>query len=156
MRVSRLETWFMLGAMCLAGAAVLWQGHAYAADAANSGKATAAEVGNPANDTCLGCHGNQGFAAPGADGQTVATLPDLSDTALYPLHPTGQAPAAPAAGQETGKELLPMKTFLRQQELAHLNRAIRHCDGDKEQAALLLGISIATLYRRLSDEEGGG
>ena len=46
-----------------------------------------------------------------------------------------------------------MKTFLRQQEQAHLNRAIQQCGGNKEQAALLLGISIATLYRRLGGED---
>ena len=49
--------------------------------------------------------------------------------------------------------LVPLKTFLRQQEQAHLIRAIQQCGGDKEQAALLLGISIATLYRRLAEED---
>ncbi len=46
-----------------------------------------------------------------------------------------------------------MKSFLREQEKAHLLRAIRQCGGDKEQAALLLGVSMATLYRRLSEED---
>ena len=69
MGVSRLATWFIAGAMCLAGAAMVWQQPANAADAAKSAKAAEPEVGNPANDTCLGCHGNEGFAAPGADGQ---------------------------------------------------------------------------------------
>ena len=31
--------------------------------------APAKEVGNPDNDVCLGCHGNEGFAMPGADGK---------------------------------------------------------------------------------------
>jgi DNA-binding NtrC family response regulator len=52
-----------------------------------------------------------------------------------------------------GEPLVPLKTYLRQQEQAHLNRAIRQCDGDKEQAALMLGISMATLYRRLAEED---
>ena len=56
-----------------------------------------------------------------------------------------------AAGQT--EPLLPMKAFLREQELAHLNRAIQQCGGDKEQAALLLGMSVATMYRRLSAED---
>ncbi len=47
-----------------------WPGSANAASAAKSAKAAEPEVGNPENDTCLGCHGNEGFAAPGADGQT--------------------------------------------------------------------------------------
>ena len=68
MRVSRLATWFMAGAMCLAGASVAWPEHAHAADAAKSGKAAQAPVGNPENDTCLACHGNKGFAAADASG----------------------------------------------------------------------------------------
>jgi DNA-binding NtrC family response regulator len=95
-------------------------------------------------------------ASPAADSQTTAKLPDLPESALYPLHPACAPGAAPATPPEKDQEMLPMKTFLRQQELAHLNRAIRQCNGDKEQAALLLGISIATLYRRLSEDESGG
>jgi transcriptional regulator with PAS, ATPase and Fis domain len=49
--------------------------------------------------------------------------------------------------------VLPLKTYLQRQELAHLNRAIQQCGGDKEQAALLLGISKATLYRRMGGED---
>jgi cytochrome c553 len=68
MRVSRLATWVIAGVICLAGASVLWQEQAKAADAASAKDAEPA-VGNPANDTCLACHGNEGFAMPGADGQ---------------------------------------------------------------------------------------
>ena len=73
MRFSRLATIVMAGAMCLAGAAVIWQGEALAADSAG-GKAAAAnapekQVGNPDNDVCLGCHGNEGFSMPGPDGK---------------------------------------------------------------------------------------
>ena len=49
--------------------------------------------------------------------------------------------------------VLPLKAYLQRQEQIHLNRAIQQCGGNKEQAALLLGISIATLYRRLSGED---
>ena len=94
--------------------------------------------------------------ASGAEGQAAVTLPEVPESALYPLQPAGEAPATAAPIPEGSKELLPMKAFLRQQELTHLNRAIRQCNGDKEQAALLLGISIATLYRRLAEEESGG
>jgi cytochrome b subunit of formate dehydrogenase len=57
----------MAGVICLAGASVIWPGQARAADAASS-KAPAKEIGNPENETCLACHGNEGFAMPGADG----------------------------------------------------------------------------------------
>ena len=46
-----------------------------------------------------------------------------------------------------------MKTYLREQERTYINRAIQQCGGDKEQAALQLGISIATMYRRLSADD---
>lgn len=46
-----------------------------------------------------------------------------------------------------------LKTFLRDQELSYLNRALAQVGGDKEKAAELLGISLATLYRKLSEAE---
>jgi cytochrome b subunit of formate dehydrogenase len=49
----------LASALCLAGASISWQEQAQAAEP---------ETGKPANDTCLGCHGNEGFAAPGKDG----------------------------------------------------------------------------------------
>jgi len=45
---------------------------------------------------------------------------------------------------------------MREQEQAHLNRALQHAGGDKEKAALLLGISLATLYRKMAEGEGDG
>ncbi len=92
---------------------------------------------------------------PAPDAQAAVTLPDVPPSALYPLQP-GVAPStSPEAGPTPGEPLLPLKTYLRQQEQAHLSRAIRQCNGNKEQAALLLGISIATLYRRLAEEDAG-
>jgi DNA-binding NtrC family response regulator len=93
--------------------------------------------------------------APGAeqDGQTAATLPTLPDAALYSLHSGLEAAAAPATGPAAEGDLVPMKAYLRQQELAYLNRAIQQCGGNKEQAALRLGMSTATMYRRLSAED---
>jgi DNA-binding NtrC family response regulator len=46
--------------------------------------------------------------------------------------------------------LEPLKNFLRDQELAYLNRALAQVGGSKEKAAELLGISVATLYRKLA------
>jgi cytochrome b subunit of formate dehydrogenase len=64
MRSSTLATWLMAAAVCLAGASALWPSKAVAADAAPAGKI--------ANETCLGCHGKQGFSAQGADGKARA------------------------------------------------------------------------------------
>ena len=47
-----------------------------------------------------------------------------------------------------------LKTFLREQEVAYLQRALAQAGGDKEKAAGLLQISLATLYRKLSGDEG--
>jgi DNA-binding NtrC family response regulator len=93
-------------------------------------------------------------ASPALDGQATATLPEVPESALYPFLHGSDPGTLPEAGPEPAGLVLPMKNYLRQQEKAHLIRTIRHCGGDKEQAALLLGISIATLYRRLSDENG--
>ena len=92
-------------------------------------------------------------ASPSAEEQAAATLPDVPESALYPLH-SAPAPGAAPNGEQVGGELvLPLKTFLQKQEQAHLNHAIQQCGGNKEQAALVLGISIATLYRRLGGED---
>jgi transcriptional regulator of acetoin/glycerol metabolism len=91
--------------------------------------------------------------SPALDAQAAATLPVVPESALYPLHPGLEPGAAPQAGQGQAEPLLSMKTFLREQELAYLNRAIQQCGGNKEQAALLLGISVATMYRRLGAED---
>jgi DNA-binding NtrC family response regulator len=91
---------------------------------------------------------------PAAEAQVAATLPEVPESALYPLpHGTESGPSPVGGAAPTGS-VLPLKSFLREQEKAHLLRAIQQCGGDKEQAALLLGISIATLYRRLSEENG--
>ena len=55
MRTLRAARWVMAGVMCLAGASIGWQ--AQAADSTD-------------NDTCLSCHGNEGFSATGEDGKT--------------------------------------------------------------------------------------
>ncbi len=92
-------------------------------------------------------------AAPGKDGQAAAALPAVPESALYPLHLGPESEAASALGQPAEEPLMPMRLYLRQQELAYLNRAIQHCGGNKEQAALQLGISTATMYRRLSADD---
>ncbi len=49
--------------------------------------------------------------------------------------------------------LVPLKNFLREQELNYLNRVLAHTGGDKEKTAEVLGVSVATIYRKLSEEE---
>jgi DNA-binding NtrC family response regulator len=91
---------------------------------------------------------------PSIETEEAAALPSLPDVAQYPLHPTPEAQNS----EETkmpGKleQLLPLKSFLREQERLHLTQALEQCEGDKEKAALVLGVSLATLYRKLSEEE---
>jgi two-component system response regulator AtoC len=89
---------------------------------------------------------------PGAPPQSLVVLSE----SLYPLglsdakqnFPNSNLPAS-AAPEAIGS----LKTFLRDQELAYLNRALTQSGGDKEKAAELLGISLATLYRKLSEGE---
>jgi len=89
---------------------------------------------------------------PALDAQTTVTLPEVPESALYPLPLGADSGHLPERGPAPTGPVLPLKNFLREQEKAHLLRAIQQCGGDKEHAALLLGISIATLYRRLSEE----
>jgi DNA-binding NtrC family response regulator len=87
------------------------------------------------------------------DAQAAASLPDAPASALYPLRPASPPGAEPEASPAAASPLIPIKTYLREQERAYINRAIQQCGGDKEQAALELGISIATMYRRLSADD---
>jgi DNA-binding NtrC family response regulator len=91
--------------------------------------------------------------SPSGDASAALTLPVVPESALYPLHPAPAPGAAPDGGQAGEESVLPLKTYLQRQEQAHLSRAIQQCGGNKEQAALLLGISLATLYRRLGGED---
>jgi DNA-binding NtrC family response regulator len=46
-----------------------------------------------------------------------------------------------------------LKTFMREQELHFINQTLSQFDGDKEKAASALGISLATLYRKLAEDD---
>jgi two-component system, NtrC family, response regulator AtoC len=79
----------------------------------------------------------------------------LSET-LYPLTHSSPQPINATASSNTtanSSEITSLKTFLRDQEVAHLKRALAACGGDKEKAAENLGISLATLYRKLAEVE---
>jgi two-component system, NtrC family, response regulator AtoC len=93
-----------------------------------------------------------GPAAPSASGE-IAQLPAAPASELFPLHHSA-APTAPNTPETGSAESdVPLKDYLREQELAYLNRVLSHVGGDKERAAILLGISLATLYRKLAEDE---
>ncbi len=75
-----------------------------------------------------------------------------------PTAETGTSPARPIASspvqtaQAMSQSLGSLKDFMREQESSYVNRALAQAGGDKEKAAELLGVSVATLYRKLSEE----
>jgi two-component system response regulator AtoC len=84
--------------------------------------------------------------------QNPVATPITSGDALFPL--TGSQKNNPAdCDSANGQNLTSLKTYLRDQELGYLNRALSKTGGDKEKAADILGISLATLYRKLSESE---
>jgi DNA-binding NtrC family response regulator len=69
---------------------------------------------------------------------------------FYPIVSTQQGASSGNSDTISG-DVSSLKTFLRDQEVSHLNRALAVCGGDKEKAAELLEISLATLYRKLAE-----
>ncbi len=64
------------------------------------------------------------------------------------------APPEETATASPAKEparLLSLKAFMREQERNYIGRVLEQHGGDKEAAARALGISLATLYRKYSD-----
>jgi two-component system, NtrC family, response regulator AtoC len=73
--------------------------------------------------------------------------------ALYPISGSTAQPGQTTSEAISNRPLGPLKSFLREQELAYLNRALAYTGGDKDKAAELLNISLATLYRKLSEDD---
>ena len=103
-------------------------------------------------------------APPGATASgpgEIAQLPTPSGQTptAFPLNQPPVSAQAAAGGAEPGlnpallRADIPLKDFLREQEVSYLNRVLAQMDGDKERAALALGISLATLYRKLSEDD---
>jgi DNA-binding NtrC family response regulator len=92
------------------------------------------------------------------DALETAQLPNIPESATHAIHPgtenksSNGAEISPANGNSSDT-LQPLKNFIRDQEARHLNRALHQCGGDKEKAALLLGVSLATLYRKLAGDD---
>ena len=66
----------------------------------------------------------------------------------YPVNVPGLAQASPGAPMK----IVQLKDFIRDKEAEYLNSVLAQTAGDKEKAAELLGISMATLYRKLAGE----
>jgi transcriptional regulator with PAS, ATPase and Fis domain len=96
--------------------------------------------------------------APKAMGETSAAAPagqTSAAPAIYPLPTQAEVKATTKSPGAVATSLEPLKDFLRDQELTYLNRTLAFTGGDKEKAADLLGISLATLYRKLAEEQAG-
>jgi len=90
--------------------------------------------------------------SPSDDSEELVEIPGPAPEASSgpPVRPANpQEHAGHAISQAVG----PLKDFLREQELGYVNRALAVAGGDKEKAAQLLNVSVATLYRKLADEE---
>jgi two-component system, NtrC family, response regulator AtoC len=96
------------------------------------------------------------LGSPSADASAAMTLPAVPDSALYPLRPPPAPGAVPNGGPVVEESLLPLKVYIQKQEQAYISRVVQQCGGNKEEAALRLGISIATMYRRLGNEDKEG
>jgi DNA-binding NtrC family response regulator len=58
----------------------------------------------------------------------------------------GQAVAAMPVGQS-------LDEFIQQQERGYIEATLNHCGGSREKAASVLGISMATLYRKVEPKK---
>jgi two-component system, NtrC family, response regulator AtoC len=89
-----------------------------------------------------------------AESDDAAALPDVPESALFPMaSKSGSGAETSGAGMPPDRPFLPLKAHMREEEQNHLNRALDQCGGDKEKAALMLGVSVATLYRKMSGED---
>lgn len=86
-----------------------------------------------------------------AAGHAQAPDPAATDTKFFSLPATASLPNGKTA-VHTAAPLTTLKEFMREQEMAYINRALSQAGGDKEKASGLLGVSLATLYRRLADD----
>ncbi len=61
---------------------------------------------------------------------------------------------AAAQGEQASKATatpvgMTLEEFNQQQERSYIEATLEHCEGSREKAASMLGISMATLYRKL-------
>ena len=79
-------------------------------------------------------------------------IPGTPPSAAAPLPGSPPPPGAAAHPGLPSPGLITLKKYLRDRELAYLKHAIAFANQNKEEAARLLDISLATLYRRLAED----
>jgi len=88
------------------------------------------------------------------DMEAVTNLPvqiknNLSDVKIE----SGKTYSSQMFSQVSQDKIIPLKDFIKKYEREYISHVISLLNGDKEKAADLLGISLATLYRKLGGEE---
>ncbi len=98
--------------------------------------------------------------AASEDTEAVALVEPVGQEALRrpgaaggPGEPALSSTGASAAGGGFPTHVVSLRRFIRDQEVAYLQHVLKLANQNKEEAARLLDISLATLYRKLSDEE---
>jgi two-component system response regulator AtoC len=87
------------------------------------------------------------------EGASEAATPTMLGDSSPMLDVTLAERASSALQWAKGYPPMPLKDFLHQQEVVYIERTIEALDGDKEKASQILGISMATLYRKLTPPE---
>jgi two-component system, NtrC family, response regulator AtoC len=88
---------------------------------------------------------------PSGPTENLATAVLPASQSLFPLQiPETESSRPPHTASP--EQIVSLKSFLREQEVNYLNRILSQTGGDKEKSAELLGVSLATLYRKLSEE----
>ena len=80
------------------------------------------------------------------------SLDVLPPRILSQVKPSERGPATPESTAD-GFKNKSLKTFLREREKEYLEQVLMASKGDKEKAAKALKISLATLYRKLPEEQ---
>ncbi len=94
-------------------------------------------------------------ASAGVDvaGDESEIFPSIVDPEFTPPNPAKANGHSTNGSSHSSTSMPPLKSFLREQEMIYLNRVLSHTDGDKEKAANVLGVSVATIYRKLSEDD---